>query len=468
MTPSVRYGFRFARYALLAGLACLNPGCSSASGEMERDADEAALRKWQGNGQRAAPRENASVAFRGAVGYGALSQGGRGGRVILVTSLDDSGPGSLRACMNEVGPRVCVFRIGGVIRFTGQPPIISNPYITIAGQTAPGGGITLAHGGGKLGRTPLIIKNTHDVIIRQLRVRNDRIGTERGSEDAITIEGSEYVIVDHVSTSWARDEQVNGYADNDFITVSNSIFAYGIPKHDKCALLGSDPEGPQHFSFIGNICAHNGDRNPDINFAPQSCVEVINNLFYNAQSEFAEIWETYGGTPVALVGNYFKAGPDTTPASVGIVRQTFKSAGSASIYMKDNGFEGAFRQVTPGAAELKRDAPPCPLTVKPLVASIAFDQALAVAGAWPRDAIDAQVISEVRKGTGRIVREPGAIPPIDAGIPYPDGDEDGMDDRWEVAHRADPKRFDAWADANGDGVANLDEFLDALNTRLGA
>src|SRR3546814_7535615 len=93
---------------------------------------------------------------------------------------------------------------------------------------------------------------------------------------------------DHVSASWARDELINGYGDNDWITISNSIFAEGIPRHDKCALLASDPKGPQHLSFIGNICAHNGDRNPDLNFPPGSCAEVINNILYNGQSEFAE------------------------------------------------------------------------------------------------------------------------------------------------------------------------------------
>ncbi|MFC3215847.1 hypothetical protein [Novosphingobium panipatense] len=86
-------------------------------------------------------------AFPGALGYGALAAGGRNGRIIHVTSLADSGAGTLRACIEARGPRVCVFRVNGVIRFTSRPPWIVNPYITIAGQTAPGGGITLSHGG---------------------------------------------------------------------------------------------------------------------------------------------------------------------------------------------------------------------------------------------------------------------------------------------------------------------------------
>ena len=93
------------------------------------------------------------LAFPGAVGHGAGSKGGRGGSIIQVTTLADSGPGSLRACLGESGPRTCVFRVAGTIRFQG-PPIISNPYLTIAGQTAPGGGITLAHSGGTTGARP--------------------------------------------------------------------------------------------------------------------------------------------------------------------------------------------------------------------------------------------------------------------------------------------------------------------------
>lgn len=404
-------------------------------------------------------------AFSGAQGYGAASQGGRGGRIIPVTTLADGGAGSLRACIDASGPRVCIFRVSGLIRFTARPPQIRNPYITIAGQTAPGGGITLAHSGGTNGLTPLLIKNAQHVIVRNLRVRNDRAGVNPQSEDSVTIERSRYVVIDHVSASWARDELVNGYSDNDFVTVSNSLFAYGIPPHDKCALLGSDPTLPQRFSFIGNLCAHNGDRNPDINFRPASCVEVLNNVFYNAESAFAEVWESFGGTPVSIVGNVMKAGSNTLRIAKGIVLQTVGSTGIASIYMTDNRFDGAFTQVTPSAQAVSRFAPPCPLTVKPLTADLAWDRVLATAGAWPRDAIDSKVVSDTRAGLGAFVTAPGVIPQIARGAPYPDADGDGMDDSWEPLHGANPKVADAWLDGNRNGNANLDEFLDELAAR---
>jgi hypothetical protein len=240
-------------------------------------------------------------AFPGAVGYGRYSSGGRGGAIIAVTSLADSGPGTLRACIDASGPRTCVFRVSGVIRWTTQRPVIRNPYITIAGQTAPGGGILITHAGGQYGLTPLVVKNTHDVIIRHIRVRLDSRGETRASDSGIIFEKSSNVIIDHVSVSWAEDESIGGQGQNDNITISNSILAEGLRKHDKCALLSSDPKGKQNLTFIGNICAHNGDRNPDVNFFPGSCVDVVNNLIYNARSDFVEFWEQHGGRPVNIV-----------------------------------------------------------------------------------------------------------------------------------------------------------------------
>lgn len=419
------------------------------------------------NASQPAPQPvKGTAAFPGAVGYGAASKGGRGGRIIAVETLDDSGPGSLRACIDEQGPRVCVFRVSGLIRFTTRPPVIANPFLTIAGQTAPGGGITIAHDGGEMGRTPILVKNSHDVVIRHIRVRNDRVGIHRGSEDSFTIENSRNVILDHVSASWARDELVNGYGDNDWVTISNSIFAEGIPKHDKCALLASDPKGPQHLSFIGNICAHNGDRNPDLNFPPGSCAEVVNNIFYNGQSEFAEIWESFGGVPVSLIGNSFIAGKNTRPDAIGIARNVIGSKGLAKVYLADNRFDGDFVHVSPLVKQAEVAKPPCPTTIAAAPAEQAYKQALRRAGAFPRDEIDRRVVNQIRNRKGQIVKQPGLIPQADPGTAYPDGDRDGMDDGWEARNGANPRRADAWADGNGDGLANLDQFLDTLSRGL--
>ncbi len=406
-------------------------------------------------------------AFPAAVGYGASSAGGRGGKIIYVTTLADSGTGSLRACIDYAAPRVCVFRVNGVIRFTKTPPRIRNPFITIAGQTAPGGGITLSHNGGTYGLTPLVIKNAHDVVIRHIRVRNDKAGVNRGSEDNITIENSYKVMIDHVSTSWSRDEDINGYADNDYVTISNSIFAWGIPKHDKCALLASDPTDKQHLSFVNNICAHNGDRNPDINFPPGSCVEVVNNILYNAQSEFAEVWESYGGTPVSIVSNTILAGHNTNTNSRGIARETVGSTGLAKIYLWGNKFEGNFHHVSSEVEPALVPDGPCPLTVTPQTANASYYTVLARSGAFPRDSIDATVLDDVQNRTGVIGSPDPVMPTQTSASPYPDADKDGMDDVWEASHGANPGKFDAWGDADGNGVSNFEDFLSYRERELG-
>lgn len=406
------------------------------------------------------------TAFPGALGYGAGSAGGRGGKVIAVTTLADDGPGSLRACIDHDGPRVCVFRVSGLIRFTQRPPIISHPFITIAGQTAPGGGIVIAHAGGPQGVTPLLIKNTHDVIIRDIRVRTDMRGDVRGGNDAITFENSYNIMIDHVSGSWALDENINGQGDNDNVTISWSIFAEGIPKHDKCALLGSDPTRPQKMSFIYNVCAHNGDRNPDMNFTPRSCIDVINNVFYDAGFQFAELWESYGGTSANLVGNIFRAGPSTSDKAIGIDRQRIGSRGRGQIYIQDNVFDGNFVQQAVDLGEITVDRPVCPLSVKPLPAQAAYEEVLRQAGAFPRDAVDQRIVKQVRDRTGHIRKQADMIPEMAAGTPPVDTDGDGMPDEWERTHGTQPKVSDPWKDADGDGVLNLDRYLDDAHRAL--
>lgn len=399
------------------------------------------------------------AAFIGAEGHGRNARGGLTGQIIKVTTLADSGPGSLRACIEASGPRVCVFTVAGLIRFTTERPIIRNPYLTIAGETAPGDGIVIAHSGGPRAFTPLAIKNTHDIIIRHVRVRLDIPGEDRGANDTINIANSTDIIIDHVSTSWAMDENIGGWGANDRITISWSIFAEGVPKHDKCALLASDPKGPQNISFVRNVCAHNGDRNPDVNVPSGSCVDVINNVFYNGKSQFTEIWESYGGSPVNVVGNVYRVGPDTNlRMAAAIDRPTKGSQGTARIYQSDNLVEG-MPLLTTSAMGGMVGSPPCPMQSEALSAETAFARVLAGAGAFPRDAVDSRIVAEVVNSGGYIGRQPGPIPSMRAGTPYRDRDNDGMSDAWESTHGANPAQFDAWADPDGDGWTNFDQFL---------
>ena len=406
-------------------------------------------------------------AFPGAEGYGRFSRGGRDGRIIPVTTLADEGAGSLRACIDAAGPRVCVFRVAGVIRYLRERPIIVQPYLTIAGETAPGDGILITHSGGKQAFTPLVIKNTHDVVIRHIRVRTDLRGEQRGSNSGFIIENSRNVVLDHVSASWALDENVGGYGANDTITISWSIFAEGVPRHDKCALLSSDPKGPQRLSFVRNLCAHNGDRNPDVNVPPGSCVEVINNVLYNASSQFTEVWESYGGTPVNIVGNYYRQGPSTAGRAYAIDRPLVASIGKAHIYQAGNVIDGDRVTFAPIAAEAFVDRPVCRLESTVLDARTAYARVLGGAGAFPHDSVDARIVEEVRTRTGKIGRDNRVLPTLRSGTPYADADGDGMSDAWERRRGLDPTRNDAWGDVNGNGWANLEEFLNyAHHARL--
>jgi hypothetical protein len=411
-------------------------------------------------------------AFPGADGYGRYARGGRGGAIIPVTTLADSGPGSLRACIDAAVPRVCIFRVGGVIRFTTERPIIRNPYITIAGQTAPGGGILVTHAGGPRGFTPLVVKDSHDVVIRHIRVRTDLNGAQRGSNGSFLFEESHDVIFDHVSGAWALDQIMSGYGFNNNVTVSNSIFTQGIPRHDKCALLASHPRYPQMISFVRNLCAHNGDRNPDVDLPPGSCVEVVNNVFYNAMSQFAEVHELEGGTPISFIGNVFRRGPNTRKDSAAVDRVLVASTGASRIYLAGNRLDGVETLSTLPAKFSLVTQPVCPVHARVLPAARAYEEVLRRAGAFPRDRLDSLTVLEVREKGGRIIADPDArrgprlLPLIRPGAAYADGDGDGMSDAWEAANRTDPRRQDMWEDVDRDGWTNLDEFLDFAHRQV--
>lgn len=411
-------------------------------------------------------------AFPGAEGFGRRARGGRGGVIIPVTTLADSGPGSLRECIEASQPRTCIFRVSGIIRFTTHRPIIRNPYITIAGQTAPGGGIILAHGGGDKGFTPIVVKDTHDVVIRHIRVRTDLNGVQRGSNGSFTFENSRNVIFDHVSGAWAQDQIVTGFLENDNITVSNSIFTQGIPRHDKCALLASHPGKPQKISFVRNICAHNGDRNPDVNFMPGSCIEIVNNVLYNAQSQFAEVHEGFGGAPINIVGNTFKKGPNSRADIPAVDRVLYNDPGQSQIFLAGNQLDKVPLLNTRVVDVALVNRPACPLSVKVAPAQQNYLRVLDQAGAFPRDSLDVRTIAEVRERKGAILRDvamlvgPRPIPTIAPAKPYVDLDEDGMADSWERANGLDPMRNDAWEDIDHDRWLNFDEFLDFAHQQV--
>jgi pectate lyase len=413
--------------------------------------------------------------FPGAQGHGKYSEGGRGGRVIEVTTLADKGPGSLRACMQAEGPRNCVFSIGGIIRLKRAITVNrENGFLSVLGQTAPGGGILITIDAVNKDKkhTPLIFKGTNDVILRHVRVR-PRLPNSIRNVDAITVEDSVGVYVDHVSGSWATDENFNSHGSTTEITVAYSIFGEGLDTHSKCALLGSDPRGPQKITFWNNACISNNDRNPDDNHHGGSCVDIINNLFFNAKSEWGEIFSQYpGGTPISYVGNYFKAGASTDESTYAINWNDTESDAGPQIYHRDNETWAPGQKsvvlVAPDTKQFIVADPPCPLSVdKSVSAKQAYDNVTTNAGAFPRDDVDLRLIRDVgaieRPGRGKIVRRPGELPAIESGPAYEDADEDGMPDRIEARFGANVGVADAWQDSDGNGWSNFDEVMQALS-----
>lgn len=413
--------------------------------------------------------------FPGAEGHGKYSEGGRGGKIVAVTTLADTGPGSLRACMEAKGARNCVFKIGGIIQLARPITVkAENAHLSVLGQTAPGGGILITIDKTNKDRkhTPMVLKGTSDIILRHIRVR-PRFPNSVKNVDAITVENSVRIYLDHVSGSWATDENFNAHADTTDITVAYSIFGEGLDKHSKCVLLGSDPRQPQKITFWKNACISNSDRNPDDNHHGGSCIDIVNNLFFNAKSEWGEIFSQFpGGTPISYVGNYFKAGPSTDQSTFAINWNDANSAAGPRIYQRDNltwaPQEKSVALVAPDTNQYLVAEPPCPLSVDHIVsAKQAYGDVINQAGAFPRDGVDLRLIHGVgpleRPGRGKILRAPGELPTIEGGPAFEDQDDDGMPDRIETRFGGRVGVADTWEDSDGNGWTNFDEVMQALS-----
>lgn len=429
-------------------------------------------------------------AFPGAQGYGAGAVGWRGGAVMAVTNLNNTGVGSLRACAEARKPRVCVFRVGGTIHLDSSLRLRSNIYL--AGQTAPGDGIELRlrhspHG-------PMVIKNAHDVVLRFLKLRPGIgiSGMSTPTIDAVTVENAQNVYLGNLSLMFATDETVNvhvsGRTSGD-ITLADSIVAYSLdnanhPKgrHSKGALICSD-EGRNNrcgrISLIRNLFAHHRDRNPDIKATAHGPVEVVNNIFYNPISQFGEVYDLLGPTQIAYVGNLALSGP-STKSRVRSAVELFDWADEyeIAIWAQDN---LAFRwkdcrerraMAVLDAAALAHQSPePIPLTLTPQpVAGLEAALPLRVGdvlpdGAGHRDRLDRLVLDDLAGCRGRVIDSPqelGDWIELTPSTAPPDRDGDLFPDAWEAAQPGlDPDRpDDPWAQYQG--RAQIEIWLAAL------
>jgi pectate lyase len=414
--------------------------------------------------------------FPGAEGFGCGTPGGRGGQVITVTNLNDAGAGSLRAALESGGRRFVVFEVSGTIDVREQI-VVDDPYLTVAGQTAPGGGITLKAADGNV--SGLIDIRTHDVVIRYMRFRTGAPPSVTGENlDGVNIwEDGHDVVIDHDSFSWAVDENVSTWDGAHDITFSWNIIAQGLREsthpdgeHSKGLLVSGD--ATENVSVHHNLFAHNTARNPQV--TSPGLIQVVNNVIYDYGDSALQTSNPYGPPQVEIVGNYFKAGPDSDPERYEIDAYPIEDGGQWSLHLKDNvGPHGTAEGpqsdlVSPEDRGLIVADPPPGL---PAITTTSADQALedVLMGAGARvpyfDSVDEQMIDDVHDGRGGMiddVSEVGGWPTLPAGDPPADDDSDGMPDRWEVSHDLDSRTDDSSEDRDRDGYTNVEEYVNDL------
>lgn len=408
-----------------------------------------------------------AAAFPGAAGFGTATAGGRGGKVIFVTNLNDSGSGSFRAAIEASGPRLILFRTGGTIRLS-RDVVVRNPYVTIAGQTAPGGGISL--------RGAALTVVTHDVVVRGLRIRvgDDPTGPDPDNRDALQLDnmnGTLYnVVVDHCSVSWAIDENISIWHEGAHdLTISHSISSEALNNslhskgpHSKGLIVGI---GSRNVTLYGNLLAHNDERNP---LVQGSNIEIINNVVYDRGKKDVEIGSDTEPQYINVIGNYFKKGPGwwTNPYPI-FIRYNIDLPAGSLIRASDNignGYGSLYNNST--FLTDKNLFTASNVTAKP--ASEVFNWVLANVGANPQrpDPVDARVISETRNGSGHIidrVADVGGWPTLAAGTSPVDSDGDGMPDSWEKARALNPNyAADANSDRDNDGYTNIEEYINSF------
>ncbi|GAA5200230.1 carbohydrate-binding protein [Microbacterium jejuense] len=403
-------------------------------------------------------------AFPGAEGFGYAAKGGRGGEVYHVTSRELEGEGTFHDALTTVGdtPRTIVFDISGDLVI---PQIIvkNAADITIAGQTAPGDGVTIT------GNTIRFI-DSHDIVIRDMRFRMG--AQEDFADDAMYLEDCQNVIIDHSSFSWATDE-VLSIKSKDYehprsknITVQWSIMSEGLLTHSMGGLVEMNTITMHH-----NIYAHNNDRNPKA----KGVMDFVNNVVYNwGQYPFVAGGESATKGYGNVVGNYFIAGANSEDPEHAVVRgnENYQVYLDGNLIDSDKDAVRDGIDVGAGLIEAARPAqqvaerfeyPP----VHTQSAADAYELTLDNAGASVfRDAVDARVVDEIRTQTGAIIGDEtdvGGYPVLEPGTTPTDTDRDGMPDAWERANKldaADPD--DRNGDADGDGYTNLEEYLNEL------
>jgi pectate lyase len=442
----------------------------------------------------------ASSAFPGAEGFGTTTPGGRYGRVLVVSNLNDTTDvnspgyaGSLRWALEETWPddpsnlydqrRIVIFSIGGIISLVDRL-ILKQPFITIAGQTAPGDGITLRGG--------TMVVATHDVIIRGIRVRVGDREQPNCCLDGINISTYEAnsdvynVVIDHSSVSWAIDENMSTWIDPNKpyvaqdITIQWSVISEGLynsihldegatvtDPHSMGLILGQDGT---NMTVHHNIFAHNWGRNPRISGIVNS--EIINNIIYGWGDAAVEINNDKNITHV--LNNYFKADLNSSHQEIRIEPMPSEGqvyvTGNITYDFRDSNKSMESRIHLPENFELSQKLLFVPSNVTVSSAETAYQTVLRFAGViYPvRDLVDQRIVNDVKMGTGRVIDsqdQVGGWPNYQNGTFPEDSDNDGIPSDWEIAHNLNPSFSD---DANNpnilapDGYPWLEEYINSL------
>ncbi len=421
-------------------------------------------------------------AFAAAEGAGAYAVGGRGGDTYHVTNLNDTGAGSLRnGITTATGARTIVFDVSGTIELNSRL-IINKSFLTIAGQTAPGDGITIA------GWTTNVTNAQH-VIIRYLRFRTGDIRCSSGMEgDALWVDNSKDVIIDHVSASWSIDESLS-VTDSDRVTVQWSFITESLNqschpegRHGYGSLIRY---GSGRISYHHNLYAHHFNRNPRV--GDNITLDFVNNVIYDWGTDASYSGAASEGiTKVNYVGNYLVAGPNTPSAK----RNRAFNGGSINtwIYQDGNVIDGNVNGTHDGAntgwamfANLyTQQAAPINLSaddasvkeandslidIAPSDAETAYNQVLLTAGSSrKRDAVDTRIFNETRYETGAMINsqnDVGGFPLLNS-LPAPvDTDQDGLPDTWENQNGLNPNDPADAALIAPNGYSNLENYVNS-------
>lgn len=423
------------------------------------------------------------VAFPGAEGYGRFAIGGRGGKVYAVTTLADSGPGSLREAVEAEGPRTVVFNVSGRIRLKDRL-VVRHPYLTVAGHTAPGSGICLSdYNFGMMG--------THDIIIRHLRVRPG--DTSGRTLDGMGMASTDHAIIDHCSISWTQDEAFSSRGAGN-ITLQRTLISEALniaghkkyaagTQHGYAASIGGDI-GSFHYNLLAHCAGRNWSLAGGLDKAGVHAgrLDIRNNVVYNWSHRTTD----GGAKEVNFVNNYYKPGPASRVFHV-LKPERNPGFGPQAYFVQGNVMEGHYGSSQPLEGVVRAGSEPLeayivaepffPSHVTTVTAEAAYVSVLADVGATipSQDAHDRRVIDEVRTGSARYSGSVSGLP----GLPdsqsdvggwesYPvfrrpadwDSDGDGLPGIWERAFGLDPQDpTDGPVDGDGDGYTNLEAYL---------